>query len=328
MMLQAALRAPQGQNLTHLRLLAALAVIISHAWPLAYGRGTAEPLAGLTGHSLGGWAVGLFFFLSGMLIYTSAARRSAGSFAMARARRILPGLAAALIVTLALAMASGSTASLSEAARYMLRGITMLSLEHSLSNAYAANPYPMAVNGPLWSLAHEIMAYVLCLMLVKSGLLRSVWGLALLLGASVALWAVSPHLPAQLENFAPLWLAFALGMGAARLAARLPLSPLWAIALALLAPLGWPFAIAALGYGALVLALRLPPLPQMGDISFGLYIYGWPVAQMAVHLWPGLDAPSLALLSVLASLPFAIASWRWVEKPSLAQPAAPRMAAA
>lgn len=328
MMLQTALRAPQGQNLTHLRLLAALAVIISHAWPLAYGRGVAEPLAALTGHSLGGWAVGLFFFLSGMLMYFSAAQRSAASFAMARARRILPGLAVALMVTVALAIASGSTASAGEVARYLLRGITMLSLEHTLTAAYAANPYPFAVNGPLWSLAHEIMAYAICLLLVKSGLLRPIWGLVLLMGASLALWAVSPHLPARLENFAPLWLAFAFGMGAARLAARLPLSPLWAVALAVLAPLGWPFAMAALGYGALVLALRLPPQPQMGDISFGLYIYGWPVAQMVVYLWPGVTAPSLALLSVLASLPLALASWHMVEKPSLAPRAPPRMAAA
>jgi hypothetical protein len=59
---------PTGRsaNLDALRLLLAAAVVVSHAWPLALGPGTAEPLAALTGHALGGWAVGLFFFLSGL----------------------------------------------------------------------------------------------------------------------------------------------------------------------------------------------------------------------------------------------------------------------
>ena len=78
-------------NLDALRLMLAAAVVVSHAWPLALGPGTAEPLAALTGHALGGWAVGLFFFLSGLLVTASAERRGARAFWAARARRIVSG---------------------------------------------------------------------------------------------------------------------------------------------------------------------------------------------------------------------------------------------
>lgn len=319
MTLAEALRGAKGGNLVHLRLLAAAAVIVSHAWPLALGPGTAEPLAALTGHSLGGWAVGLFFFLSGLLISGSAARRSAVAFWQARARRILPGLLVALLVTVTLAKLSGSPALASEVFRYVWRGLTLVSLEHQLSNAFAANPYPLAVNGPLWSLQHEVLAYGLCQLLVLSGLMRWRFGVVVVLGASLAFWGTDPWLPARLAVFAPLWLAFALGMAMASAAARLRLSFALAAGLALAAPLGWPFAVLALGYGALVLAFAAPRLPHWGDWSFGFYIYGWPVAQTVLHLYPGLSPMALALASLAATLPFAAASWWLIESPALSR---------
>lgn len=317
MTLGAALASGRQGNLDLLRLLAAAAVIVSHAWPLAYGPATAEPLEHLTGHSLGGWAVALFFFLSGLLIAPSAGRRSLLAFWQARARRILPGLAVALLVTVAMARLSGADGPWSEALRYLWRGITLLSLEHQLTNAYPANPYPAAVNGPLWSLPHEVLAYALCQLAVQSGLMRGRLGFAVFLGAALVFWGAEPLLPPRLASFAPLWLAFALGMATAGLSARLRLSPAVAVGLALAAPLGWPFAVLALGYGALVLTFALPRLPRRVDLSFGLYIYGWPVAQTLLHLWPGMSAPVLALASLAATLPLAGLSWALVEAPAL-----------
>jgi peptidoglycan/LPS O-acetylase OafA/YrhL len=317
MKLAQGLLSPKSGNLDHLRLLAAATVIISHAWPLALGRGTAEPLEALTGHSLGGWAVALFFFLSGVLISTSAERRTPMAFWQARAKRIVPGLLVALLVTTLLAKLGGSTASLTEELRYVLRGVTLVSLEHNLSGAFADNPYPLAVNGPLWSLAHEVLAYGVCQAVVLTGLLRHRFGTLVLVGAALAFWAIGPVLPARLAAFAPLWLAFSFGMVAARYGAWLKLSPARVLLLILLAPMGWPFAVLAVGYGALTITLALPKLPRFGDWSFGLYIYGWPVAQLVVHLSPGMSPTTLALTSLAATLPFAALSWILIEKPAL-----------
>lgn len=308
----------RANNLHALRLAAAAAVVVSHAWPLAHGAGTPEPLAALTGQSLGGWAVVVFFFLSGLLIAQSAARRGAAAFWTARARRILPGLAGALIVTLGLAALSGGAVTPPLAAEYLLRGLTMVSLEHAILGAFAANPMPGLVNGPLWSLFHEVAAYAVCFAAVRSGLMAR-WPLVVPVLA-VALWA-TPGLPARIETFAPLFVAFAAGMTVWRFRAVWPVSlPVLAVlaVLALGAPLGWPVAVLAVGQATLWLAFRAPPIRLRHDLSFGVYVYGWPVAQYIVHVMPGLAAQHLAVLSLAATLPFALISWRLIEQPSLA----------
>jgi peptidoglycan/LPS O-acetylase OafA/YrhL len=178
---------------------------------------------------------------------------------------------------------------------------------------------PGIVNGPLWSLSHEVAAYALCWGAVRLGLLQQRAGIAAVVVAALALRAM-PGLPGRLAVFAPLFLAFALGMAAHGLRHRLPLSPRLTLVLALAAPLGWPLAIAALGHLALVLAFRVPARALRADLSYGTYIYGWPVAQTLAHLWPGLPAPALAAASLVAVIPFAWASWVLVERPALMRP--------
>ncbi|NBZ89181.1 acyltransferase family protein [Stagnihabitans tardus] len=310
MTLSEAMAPGRPNNLHALRLGLAGAVILSHAWPLAQGAGTPEPLETLTGHSLGGWAVAGFFFLSGLLISRSAQRHGPRAFWMARARRLLPGLGFALIVTLMLAAASGAELTPGNTTAYVSRGLTLVSLEHHLPGAFSAAPMPGLVNGPLWSLAHEVAAYALCFGAVRLGLLRH---RGVLLAAALGLWAL-PDLPGRLATFAPLFLAFAFGM-LAQAWDRLSLSPLVTLGLLALAPLGWPFAVVALGHGLLVLAFRLPARPLRQDLSYGLYLMGWPVAQSLMHHLPGLSAPVLALCTLAATLPLAWASWHLVERP-------------
>ena len=316
MTLQDALAGGRSANLDALRLLLAAAVIVSHAWPLALGPGAPEPLHALTGKTLGGWAVLMFFFLSGLLVTASAERREPATFWAARARRILPGLGAALLLTLALALASGASPDAGEAAAWFLRAFTLVSIEHRITGAFAGNPYPEVVNGPLWSLFHEVAAYAVCLVLVRSAVFGSGRRLPILAALILLSAAAGEALPGRLGTFAPLFFAFALGMAAHLVRDRLPLSLVAACALLPLA-LVLPYAIAvpAVSYALLTLALRAPALPIRADFSYGLYIHGWPVAQTLVHLLPGISPVELAVLSLAATLPFAAASWHLVERP-------------
>jgi peptidoglycan/LPS O-acetylase OafA/YrhL len=318
MTLGEALVSERSANLDVLRLVLAVSVIVSHAWPLALGPGTPEPLEGLTGHSLGGWAVAMFFCLSGLLIARSAERNTARVFWIARARRILPGLSVALLLSLGLAIASGATADLWDAVNWYARAFTFVSIEHRLSGAYASNPYPEVVNGPLWSLFHEIAAYAVCALLVRAGLLRSPIAMLVFLAAAGLLVLSGSTLPGRVATFAPLFAAFASGMGLYVFRNTLRLNPYAALILlplTVLAP--WPVAIGAIAYAAVTFALYLPALRITNDFSYGLYIYGWPIAQSIVHSQPGIGPGALAFCSVLATLPFAFISWYYVERPGL-----------
>lgn len=315
-----ALRSDRTQNLNLLRLLLAMAVIVSHAWPLALGPDVLEPLEHLTGRSLGGWAVGIFFFLSGVLITASAERKSLGCFWVARARRIIPGLGVALLVTLALAMASGSSAGIAQSAIWFLRALTLVSIEHRLPEAFAGNPLPEIVNGPLWSLFHEMFAYALCAIFVWVGGTRSKKAVVALVVFAAATSLAQGYLPARLATFAPLFEAFSLGMAAYIWRDRIVLNSVavflvWPLAVLLPAPL----ALGMVGFGIVALALSVPGVALKSDASYGLYIYGWPVAQMIVALQPGVGPMQLAVLSVLATYPIALLSWHVVEQPSLAK---------
>ncbi len=319
MTLEDALTSDRSRNLDLLRLLLASGVIVSHAWPLSLGPGTVEPLEHLTGQSLGGWAIGVFFFISGLLITASAQRKTPTHFWTARARRIVPGLGAALFVTLALAFASGSTAGVQESALWFFRALTLVSIEHRLTEAFATNPYPEVVNGPLWSLFYEVLAYGICAAFVWVGGARNAKTVWALLTLAVAICFVKEDLPGRAATFAPLFASFALGMAVYvwrnRIGLRL-LTIVFLIALVSIVP--GALGISLVGFALVMFAMRGPVLMLRNDVSYGMYIYGWPIAQTLVAILPGITPVPLAVLSLLATYPVALMSWQFVERPGLA----------
>ncbi|WP_435140910.1 acyltransferase family protein [Pseudopelagicola sp. nBUS_19] len=316
MTLDEAFQARQTCNLDVLRLALAICVIVSHAWPRALGATAMEPLESATQRSLGGWAVGGFFFISGMLITASAQRGTGKTFWIARVRRIFPGLGVALLVTLGLAVAFGATVTVGESVIWFCRAFSLVSIEHRLSEAFAENPLNGVVNGPIWSLFHEIVSYVVCASFVIFGGMRWSWIVVVLAVTATSLAAVHDDLPARFSTFTPLFAAFAWGMVAYIWRNWILLR--WEAGLALIllgAVLPWSVGMGAVAMGLVMLVLLAPEVPMSRDVSFGMYIYGWPVAQSIVALIPEIGPVALAGLSVIVTYPFAALSWDLVERP-------------
>jgi peptidoglycan/LPS O-acetylase OafA/YrhL len=60
-------------------------------------------------------------------------------------------------------------------------------------------------------------------------------------------------------------------------------------------------------------------------VSYGLYLYAFPVQQLLLHvLGPKLPVTPFFLVAFVATLPLAIASWRFVEAPMLVRSRGPR----
>src|ERR1700687_2059412 len=95
-------------NFNALRLVLAVLVIVSHAFPLSYGNADREPIVRLTGglEAFGSVAVDLFFLISGMLITASWLRsKSMQSYLFKRLLRIYPGFLVASAVSILIALA-------------------------------------------------------------------------------------------------------------------------------------------------------------------------------------------------------------------------------
>ena len=323
-------------NFDALRLVAAVAVMFSHAFLIADGAQKNEWLIRLTGNQsiLGLTGVFVFFAISGFLVTQSFEQtRDPVRFMAKRALRIFPGLfVATLLSALVLAplvttLEPGAYFSQPAPFRYILGNTSLNQTVHELPGVmFVNNPVGLEINGSLWTLRLEFMMYVMVLVL---GVLRLL-DLPVMLGLLLLGLACLQFDKALgfLGGWGWLLAFFAVGMILYRLrATRIFDSRIAALAflgLVLSVPLRQFIPLFPLFgcYLALWLALN-PNLPviraaRFGDLSYGLYIYGWPVEEGVIWalggraLWWQVFTLALPAAAVLAFL-----SWHLVERPAL-----------
>ncbi|MDQ4488794.1 acyltransferase [Sinomonas sp. ASV486] len=331
-----------GNSLNALRLVFAVAVIVSHAWSLG-GYGPEPSLYGLT---LGGAAVTGFFAISGYLITLSAQRtHSAVDFFASRFARIYPPLIVAAPLVGFAAAAIGALMNpgsfdLEGAAAFIVTALTLLLgilPSPRVGTALQGNSDPLQWDGPLWTLTWEALCYVVIgfvvfvigqkvrarfLPLVILSLLAIVT-LVTLARAAAGLTA-SPH---PILMAPPLIGIFLAGSLLALVRHHVPTGP-WTLTLAI----GASWAAFASGLGPALASLplayivlragsssRLSRIGARYDISYGLYIYGWPVQQVLALTHVPANAPPLAYaaLALVGTWPLAMLSCVLVERPAL-----------
>jgi peptidoglycan/LPS O-acetylase OafA/YrhL len=322
-----------------LRLVAALLVFHSHAFALA---GLAEPqIPG--GFSFGGFAVTIFFTMSGYWVSRSALERSLPSYAAARALRIFPGLFVCCLATIGLcALATSHIVNDYLRERDTWRWLQnafpfFLPQPASLPGVFedGAIHHP---NGSLWTLPYEVLCYVLAAMgavFGPKGMRFLVIAYGVFAAIVVAAMAhAGPPAPVQLTDlFYPQWLALyggAFFLGAALNGADdrtlLKLAVVAGLLTALTAQEHWLQMAAAVPlYGTLAIwvgrNVDLDRLVTRGqDISYGVYIYAFPCEQLAVRALPPHDLPSFGLYyaaALAATVVLAALSWALVERPAL-----------
>jgi peptidoglycan/LPS O-acetylase OafA/YrhL len=288
---------PYDNGITGARLVLASLVIVSHSVALA-GLGL-EPLVAETGASLGFLAVMAFFTLSGFLLARSRERTDVVPFVRNRLLRIMPGYWLALIFGAVVAIAFG--ASLKSATDYVTSNLGLLINGADGTEAFGGFP----LNGSLWSLRVEMVAYIALVMIPRR------WLRPVALGEFVIL--VPLALDRDIADTA-LLLAFAFGVCAWLWRDRIPMVPLVAIPLFLIGnAIFWPLAVLACGYIALAMAGLKWRLER--DLSYGAYVLAYPV-QLAIAT-VGLPLPAMVAASFAVIVPLAFLSWTIIESPAL-----------
>ena len=333
----------RDNNLNLLRAVAATGVLVSHAWPIALGEGTVQPLERLTGFTLGTLCVYVFFVVSGFLIAGSWSRRpDPVRFTLARALRLMPGLAVSLVLVavvmgpLVTDLPPAAYVADSRVWSFLARNVTLAFPQYTLPGVFEGNPYP-TVEGSIWTLVHEALCYAGVLGAGLTGLMaprRLPFALVTFAVAWVALAAAPGIVPGRLADLHGLSLPFAFGMAAWALRDRLPLSGwlaaaglLAALAVSRLEPSGAGSALphaawcAALGYGALWAAYvpggRMRLYNRLGDYSYGIYIYAFPLQGLAVWLFGPMGPWANIAIALPMTIVPSVLSWHLVERPAL-----------
>jgi peptidoglycan/LPS O-acetylase OafA/YrhL len=339
------------------RLILAFLVLVSHTWPLG-GFGT-EPTSPLAPRALtlGGFAVGGFFALSGLLVGRSALNRGSGTFAKARFARIMPALWVAMIFSAGVVGLAGwvhghhgvggyFTLRPDGPLAYVGRGATLpVSFSHGIADVFVHDtPYGIStggsfINGSLWTLPYEIRCYIVIGLVAvaarKFGSRRTIliaWlvSLALAIGyakrVDLTAFVAGPYADRQLAAFLFVFLTGTLVAAWAHKISLFGWVPLAALVLAVIAGRSSTFWAEHVTQAAM--ALVLPPIAALVaplarllrgvDISYGLYLYAWPMQQLAaMYHWASRPATFVIISTVLAGT-CAAGSWFLVERPAMA----------
>ncbi|WP_420370210.1 acyltransferase family protein [Curtobacterium sp. L1-20] len=325
---------PRRNALNAMRLALAAAVVLAHAWPLAGW--PAAPSAG--GLSIGDWAVGAFFAISGFLITRSRLRTPLSAFVVRRFVRIYP---AYLVVTVVIAFVFAPFAVLAlgepswdvrASASFVLRNLFLKVLQVDIPGTLDHVAFPGAWNGSAWTLAYEFGCYLmigLLVTLLPRRLLVGgvVAGLIVASGSALALDAQLVSLPTSVSvAFRPTAFFFG-GALVFLLADRLPARAWLACTMLMLIVLGSVTGLTVLvapvplAYLCILVGAWFPgdPLTTRHDVSYGVYLYGFPVGQLLAHVLvaPAAQPWAVAGITLLATIPFAVASWLLVERPTM-----------
>lgn len=329
-------------NFTLLRLLAAMAVLYGHSWPLSLGlKGGEDPISNFLirflGASLPSLAVNLFFVTSGFLVAASYVQReNLFAFIEARLLRIYPGL----IVAVFFCVFVGFLVTTESILSYFSSPTTWSYLKHNmllvtgiqfdLPGVFVSNPYPGSVNGSLWTLPIEVWMYFWVAVLGSLSLLKGKKSFNLFFIFLCLMYAQSSSgnfFIAHEPRTAQLALLFMLGTFFYVNRDKMPLGfvSLSALALLVYVTLAFPFSLFIksifFSYFVLLLALhpklKLPSIDRWGDISYGIYIYAFPVQQTLAYLMPQVQPISMFIISTIITFVLAMLSWHLVEKPAL-----------
>ena len=333
-----------------LRLILAVTVLFQHSLVLS-DNGQLVYFGYFNGADLGSTGVSGFFAISGFLLAGSAQRLSSRDFFIHRIFRLLPGLWFALVISafvlVPLASYFGSPESefkfflgKESSLTYVLLNMLLFVFQDSIGNVFSTNPYPLAVNGSLWTLAPEFICYVSLLGLAiftRRKVVAQKFLLVIAIVVASVVWLISESSTSQVVSMvvhpaAGLGIAFATGSLLSFLVNERPYrpSPVLAIPLLvvwLLLGLSGPLAIISLAVIVVSLGLSLTnsaasKIGRKTDVSYGIYLFHFPAIQAIILVtdinWtPWVSLTLLPTLSILISAPLAWISWRFIEKPSI-----------
>ena len=309
----------RSNNLNLVKFIAALFVIISHAYPLCKGAEYNDILSDLSRNSIafGSLAVAIFFMSSGFFVTKSLLKsKDSKKYLHNRFIRIFPPLWFTLIVCILVCGLFFSTYSLgkyflsSDIFKYCLNFI--LIPIHNLPGVFMNNIYPGVINGPLWTLPIEFVCYLVLLLAYKLNLVNKKSYKYVALLVIVAFVGIN-LIPLSIKGYIQPCFLFFWGSFYWIYRDKITMNNTYflisLVAFVLLIVLGYGQVASFLfvPYLTLYIAFCLPQcsnrLASLGNLSYDIYLCGWPIQQMVISLFGG---SMLVGMNILISIPLSI----------------------
>lgn len=219
---------------------------------------------------------------------------------------------------------------------YIVKNLSLYIYQYDISGLINNIPWPHAFNGSLWTLVYEAMGYLLIGVFGVFGVFKK--HSKIVLGATLTLfglYVIDKAMPGMAGNIVPvftdpqllpLMLFFFAGSTWYLYQDKVPLSSKYFVLAVAMYLLSMRFGFYALVgpitfvYVVFYLAAKFPikSFDRKADFSYGIYIYAFPVQQiLAIMGAHNLGVWMYSLLAALLTLPFAVASYYFVERPAL-----------
>jgi peptidoglycan/LPS O-acetylase OafA/YrhL len=330
----------RDNNFNLIRIIAALAVLVTHSFALTTGKASAEPFQNQLGMTLGSIAVDIFFITSGFLVTASLlSRKSTTDFIISRALRIYPALLVMQLLTIfalgpyftSLALPEFLTSKIT--LNYFLRDSTLLlGVVHELPGVFQNNPYKIVVNGSLWTMPSEVRLYIILiffwfiLRLFKEKRMIAFKSLVLACFFLSGVFIFIDHFYLHKNiYFIKLFFVFFTGASFYILRNFIYFSKIlfWTLFCTLcVSAIDEIFFYVIYHLVLAYLLFYLAYMPsgiirkynKLGDYSYGLYIYAWPIQQSLVALIPEISIAAMIGLASFFTICMSVLSWHLLEK--------------
>lgn len=319
-------------NFDFLRFVLATAVVFAHSFLVFGDRHT---------HT-GQIAVMGFFGISGFLVIQSWQRkRSVLDYFRKRVLRIYPGFASACLFDYFIVAPIATGAGLRYLGRIDPVGIVsqIVLLRHTFIRGIFSDLPAKSVNISLWTVPFEFACYIGLAVLGAIGftgrrsrllaLTVVVWGLYVVVPVVVP-GRLLPRADARnVELALRFGCCFLVGAVFYLFRERIAMTGVafWSAVFLLVAsiwdatlfrlvwPIGFPYVLIWI---ALEPRIPLQDWGKLGDFSYGIYIYAFPIQQLLVKFYGSLLNPyTLFVAAMLLTLPVAVCSWHFIERPFL-----------
>ena len=309
----------RSNNLNLVKFIAALFVIISHAYPLCKGAEYNDILSDLSRNSIafGSLAVAIFFMSSGFFVTKSLLKsKDSKKYLHNRFIRIFPPLWFTLLVCILVCGLFFSTYNLGKyflSIDFFMYCLNFILIPiHNLPGVFMNNIYPGVINGPLWTLPIEFVCYLVLLLAYKLNLVnkKSYKYVALLfIVAFVGINLIPLGIKGYIQPcFLFFWGSF-YWIYRDKITMKNTYFLISLVAFVLLIVLGYGQVASFLfvPYLTLYIAFCLPQcnnrLTSLGNLSYDIYLCGWPIQQMVISLFGG---SMLVGMNILISIPLSI----------------------